>query len=286
MRMCKRLMPAFAALWLVALAACDQDEEPARTGEAAEQPEDDGPAAETDDGTPEASGRADAPPEPDGPVGVIEGRIVLSGEAPERVPLQRGSDPVCAQSDMLTESVVTGDDGGLKDVFVRVDGGDEDLRAPAPDGPVVVDQEACMYRPRVQGAVTGQTLRVKNSDSTLHNVRGREMTLGGTVGSTLYNLAQPAGAPAIEQGVGDVDVVELGCDMHAWMQAFVVVSDHPYFATTGEQGRFRIENVPTGSFELSTWHPHYGEKREEITVEEAATVEIEITYDAEADDPA
>ena len=46
----------------------------------------------------------------------------------------------------------------------------------APATPVVIDQQDCMYTPRVVGLVAGQKLAVKNSDNTFHNVHG---TLAG-----------------------------------------------------------------------------------------------------------
>lgn len=286
-----RLPLAAAAAFVVAGPACDRDggEAPESRGGEPEAADEAVQAADPEarEGAPDPEAAEAAPaPEPEGPVGAIEGRVELEGEPPERVPLRRGSDPYCDQTEALSETVVTGDEGGLVDAFLRVEGEAEELVAtPAPEEPVVVDQRECMYRPRVQGAVAGQTLRVENSDETLHNVRGRELAPGGEPGATLYNLAQPASAPAIEEPIEDGDVIELGCDMHAWMRAFVVISEHPYFATTGETGEFRIEGVPTGTYELASWHEHYGEKREEITVEEGETAEIELAYDAEADAP-
>jgi plastocyanin len=261
-----------AVAWLVvASGACDRN-----TGEPPERAVAEGEA-------PRAEAPAPEPYVPEGPLGAIEGRVVLEGDAPERVPLRRGSDPFCARTEMLSETVVASADGGLQDVFVRVHG--EELKAPPSREPVVIDQTECMYRPRVQGAVAGQTLRVKNSDATLHNVHAREMTLERGAGPTLYNLAQPAGSGDIEQPIAASEVLELRCDLHSWMRAFVIVSDHPHFATTEEDGRFRIDNVPVGTYELQLWHELYGAKTVEVIVEEGETAEVELSYDAEADRP-
>lgn len=286
-------LAAAAVAGLLALAGgCDRDDdEPApsaATGDettSVEGGDGDGAGAEGAAGDEDGEGAA-APPAPDGPAGAIEGRVVLEGDAPERIPLRMGSDPFCDREEVLTETVVTGEDGGLRDVFVRVGGDDADLEGPVPDQPVVIDQEACMYRPRVQGAVAGQTLRVKNSDATLHNVHGRYLSQGGEPGQSLYNRAQPEGAPPIEEPIeAGGDVVELGCDMHRWMRAFVVISDHAYFDTSGQRGAFRIENVPVGTYEVEAWHEHYGVKEAEVEVEEDAAAEVEIVYDAEGDAP-
>ena len=263
-----------AAVFAMGASGCDRNSgEPPDRAAAAESAAQGGESAEPE---PE-------PYVPEGPMGSIEGRIALDGEAPERVKLRRGSDPFCDRTEMLTETVVTSDDGGLANAFVRVAG--DDLAAPVPGEPVVIDQTECMYRPRVQGGVAGQTLRVKNSDDTLHNVHARELELDRGSAQTLYNLAQPAGSGDIEQPIAASEVLELRCDLHSWMRAFVIVSDHPHFATTGEDGRFRIDDVPTGTYELEVWHELYGSKSTEITVGEGETAQVELAYDAEADRP-
>ena len=50
-------------------------------------------------------------------------------------------------------------------------------------------------------------------------------------------------------------VVALGCNVHDWMVAYVLVVDTPYFAKTGANGRARIANVPAGPYRLRLWHP-------------------------------
>lgn len=271
----RRVFAAALALAMAVVAGCNRN-----AGEPEERGAPDPTASEPESVQPQSE------PEhfvPEGPLGALEGRVVLEGEAPDRVPLRRGSDPFCAQTEMLSETVVTSDDGGLEYVFVRVAG--DGLKAPVLETPVVIDQADCMYRPRVQGGMKGQTLRVRNSDATLHNVHARGTTLDRGTAQTLYNLAQPAGSGDIEQPIAASEVLELRCDLHSWMRAFVIVSDHPYFATTSEGGRFRIENVPVGTYQLETWHELYGSKTVEVTVREDETTELELAYDAEADRP-
>ena len=70
------------------------------------------------------------------------------------------------------------------------------------------------------------------------------------------------------------------------MQGYVVVSDNPYFATSGEDGRFTIEKAPVGTYELQAWHEMYGIKTAKVTVEEGKAATVDFTYDAEADKPA
>lgn len=252
------------------------------------------PACSKDDGAPagdqptetaEPAEPATAEPErPSGPSGSIQGRVTLSGDAPEMPTLQRGADPVCAEKEMKAETILVGDDGGLANVVVRVLPGTVD--GWVPKEPVVVDQVDCMYRPRVQGAVRGQTLQVANSDPTMHNVHARTLEKGKRQGTeTIVNRAQPAGIPPIQIPIEDQDVVKLKCDSHGWMAAYVVVSDNPYFAVSGDDGRFTLEGVPVGEHQVEAWHEFFGVKSGTVTVAEDGAATIDFGYDVKADDP-
>ena len=48
--------------------------------------------------------------------------------------------------------------------------------------------------------------------------------------------------------------IKIKCDVHSWMKAYVSVFDHPYFAVTDDSGRYQIENVPIGNYEVVAWH--------------------------------
>ena len=94
---------------------------------------------------------------------------------------------------MKEEEVVVGPGGGLKNVVVRIKPRASPAATTRPPRPAVVDQSACMYRPRVQGIVAGQTLQIKNSDQTLHNIHGYKGA------STLFNQAEIPGMAPISQ---------------------------------------------------------------------------------------
>jgi hypothetical protein len=139
----------------------------------------------------------------------------------------------------------------------------------------VVDQSACMYRPRVQGIQLGQPLQIKNSDMTLHNVHGYKGA------STLFNQAEIPGMPPMTKQLTSADeIVKLKCDVHPWMTAYVLVSSHPFFAVTGDDGSFKITGLPAGSYTVEAWHERYGAKSAEIAV--AADKPAETAFQFEA----
>ena len=56
--------------------------------------------------------------------------------------------------------------------------------------------------------------------------------------------------------------VQVRCDVHPWMLAWVGVCSNPFFAVTDESGRFAISGLPPGSYELVAYHPKIHGKTE------------------------
>jgi plastocyanin len=192
--------------------------------------------------------------------GTITGTVKLTGTPPEMAMTKRQADPYCAKTPMKEEEVVVGAGGALKNVVVRVTKGVTGHYEP-PATSAVVDQSACMYRPRVQGIVLGQPVEIKNSDQTLHNIHGYKGA------STLFNKAEIPGQPAMVQQFKDADqIVKLKCDVHPWMTGYVLVSSHPFFAVTGDDGSFKIPGLPPGNYTVEAWHERFGAKTAEVTV--------------------
>ncbi len=187
-------------------------------------------------------------------------------------PLKLGVDPICAGAPSHDEQVVVRE-GRLANVFVRL------VDAPAqppPSDRVVIDQVSCVFRPRVQGAVHGQPMEIRNGDRTLHNVHG----YAGN--STLFNYAQPASAPSVERAVPEgARVIKLKCDVHPWMTAYVLVNDNSYFAVTGTDGTFAIEGIPAGTYGVEAWHERFGVKAAKVTLREGETARVGFSYSPE-----
>jgi len=246
---------------LTAVSACDESPEPV-TPAAAPQA---APA-----GKPEAP--VAVPSVPQGPTGSLRGTVTFKGVAPTPTTMAFSSDPACEGMER-TEQSVRVKNGRLENALVRVRGEVKGQPA-APVQPAVIDQHQCTYLPRVQGAVAGQPMVIKNSDGTLHNVRG----YAGA--KSVFNVAQPPMAKAMERPLpADVEVIRLKCDIHSWMTAWVVVNPNPYFATTNAEGSFDIEDVPVGTYTLEAWHEVLGTKTAQVTVKEGqqATVSFEFS---------
>jgi plastocyanin len=192
--------------------------------------------------------------------GTVTGTVLFAGTPPPRKAIVRDSDPVCAKTKGQTEDIVVGEHGGLRDVLVRVVGVKGKFKVP--DAPVVIAQHDCRYEPRVSGVLVGQQVAIHNGDPTYHNVRG---AIGA---KTIFNMSQPQGDPDIKKDAATRpgEVLALHCDVHAWMQAWAVTVDNPYFVVTGDDGTFALAGVPPGAYTLEAWHPTLGVVSAKIVV--------------------
>ena len=207
--------------------------------------------------------------------GVIEGRLRLAGPAPANPIIRMGADPMCSRQysgrRAVQEFVVRSADGGLANALVDLQGKFPATTAIA--DPVTLDQRGCLYAPRVLGMQVGQTLQIKNSDSLLHNVHSLS-TRGNT-----FNVSQPQAGMVYKVQLKNPDVImRIKCDVHSWMTAYIGVEPHPYFATSGENGAFRIAGVPAGRYSIRAWHERYGQLTQAVTVKAGQTSTIELGY--------
>lgn len=207
--------------------------------------------------------------------GTITGHVTLAGTPPGNPVIRMGMDPKCADMNrgrmVIQEEALVARDGSVGNVFVRLEG--TFPQPPVPSAPVVIDQRACVYGPRVVGVRVGQTLQIRNDDDLLHNVHS------SSVSSNSFNVGQPKAGLVFAFTPRTPEVmVKLGCDVHRWMTAFVGVMAHPYFAVTDSSGRFTIANVPAGTYTLKTWHERFGESSTSVTVKIGAAVVADISY--------
>jgi len=207
--------------------------------------------------------------------GTIKGHVKLTGKLPGNPVIRMGMDPKCAQANrgtrVIQEFVAATIDGSLANVFVRLQG--TFPQTPVPAEPVVLDQRACVYHPRVIGVRVGQTLQVKNSDDWMHNVHGLS-----AVGND-FNASEPkAGMVQSFKLKNEEVMLHIKCDIHSWMTTYVGVVTNPYFAVSNDGGNFEIANVPPGSYTILTWHERYGPLKQTVRVRAGAATTVDFAY--------
>jgi plastocyanin len=214
------------------------------------------------------------PVEAQAATGTIVGHIRLTGPAPANTVIRMGGDPRCSRAGggrRVTQDVVLRSaDGGLANVFVNLDGS---FRAgPPPAEPVTIDQQGCVYIPRVVGARVGQTLQITNSDPTGHNVHSLSKT-------NVFNVSQPVKGMVHKFPLKSAEVMmRIRCDIHSWMISYVGVVSHPYFGVTATDGAFTIARVPAGRHTIRTWHELYGPLTRTVDVRAGQTALVDFAY--------
>ncbi|MEE8143751.1 MAG: carboxypeptidase regulatory-like domain-containing protein [Planctomycetota bacterium] len=165
--------------------------------------------------------------------------------------------------------MVNHDNRGVRYAIVHLSGnGLSGWRSQA--GYLLLDNKSCRFEPHAAVLTVGSTLEVKNSDKILH-------TAHAYFGAT-FNLALPAEGITVKRVLRRAGIVQIRCDNHGWMNAFIRVDRHPFHAVTDSDGRFKIEGVPPGTYTLEWWHERSGPKKQEISVSDQRTTRVELTF--------
>ena len=209
--------------------------------------------------------------------GGVVGKVNLK-ETKQRVrkKLNMASDPVCASKyteAVYSEALMVNDGGTMRNVFVYVSKGAEGKKFDVPEKAAVLDQNGCVYTPRVLGVRAGQKINILNNDGTLHNVHPKPKT------NAEFNQAMPKFMKKKTVSFDKAEVmVPVKCDVHPWMQGFVAVMDHPYYGVTGDGGAFELKGLPAGNYTITAWHEVFGSQTQEVTVKDGESASAEFTY--------
>jgi plastocyanin len=140
---------------------------------------------------------------------------------------------------------------------------------PPPEKPVVMDQQNLVFVPHVLPVLAGTTVSFHNSDEVQHNVFTPDECAGEF---NLGSWGKDGSKDQVFKSPGCTAVML--CNVHPEMEAYVVVLENPYYGITDEEGSFRIEGVPAGTYQMRAWNKRLKADSQEITVGDEDTVEV------------
>lgn len=141
---------------------------------------------------------------------------------------------------------------------------------PAAAKPTDIEQIARQFEPYVSAVRTGASVRFPNSDSVQHHVYSL---------SPAKKFELPLHKPGKAETIvfDQPGVVAVGCNIHDWMSAYVVVVDSAWFAVTPADGAAKIVGVPPGRYRAEIWHPRLAANdKREVVVSDAAAAPVAI----------
>jgi plastocyanin len=133
---------------------------------------------------------------------------------------------------------------------------------------VPVDQRNLKFIPHTIIILRGTTADFLNSDQVAHNVYWPSISGDKQLRRNL-TVVSPNQKKSFQ--FNDLGAAQILCNFHPDMVAYVVVVPTPYFALTGNDGTFTIQNVPPGTYTLKTWSEEGKPTTQTITVTDATT---------------
>jgi plastocyanin len=132
---------------------------------------------------------------------------------------------------------------------------------------VITQRDAC-FHPHVLPLPVGTTVEWPNHDDIYHNVFSMSEPNSFDLG--LYK------DPIIKSNKFDhPGRVDVFCSIHTKMSCIILVLRNPYFASVDKAGKYRIENVPAGTYKIRAWHERVPAKSEDVVVPETGEVHMD-----------
>src|SRR5207253_8126304 len=135
-------------------------------------------------------------------------------------------------------------------------------------GRAVMDQRNETFVPHILAITTGTTVDFPNSDRIYHNVFSFSKTKSFDLGR--YAVGHSESVRFDRPGI-----VRVFCDIHSHMSAFILVFSHPFFAVTDDEGRYRIDGVPPGTYTVIAWNDRASFEPKTVTVPDGAVAPLD-----------
>jgi plastocyanin len=136
------------------------------------------------------------------------------------------------------------------------------------EGRAIMDQRNETFVPRLLAIMAGTTVDFPNSDVIFHNVFSLSRTKP-------FDLGRYAAGRSKSVRFDHPGIVRVFCEIHSHMSAYILVFAHPYYSVTDPEGRFRLDNVPPGTYTVTVWNETVPRDSREVRVpDEGGDVEV------------
>jgi hypothetical protein len=191
--------------------------------------------------------------------GSIEGQIIYKGPVQTRKIIPNKDVEVCGG--IRDEPLIrVGPDQAVENAVVYLADVAKGKTWPAETKkPAELDNLKCRFVPDVQ-VIRAGPLVVINSDPILHNTHGYYGN------RTAFNMALPNQGQRIPTELTRTGTVRIDCDAHGWMEGWIYAVDNPYYAITGADGKFKITDVPPGTYKMVAVQSFTGPNELSVTV--------------------
>lgn len=200
--------------------------------------------------------------------GTITGKITYNGPIKTKTVLPTKDKDVCG-GPRKQKLVERNSEGEVKSAVVYLKNVATGKAWPMLDEKPVVTNFKCRFEPRIQIVRRGK-FDIVNRDPVLHNTHGYYGK------RTAFNVAMPLENSRVTKLLRSPGIVRVDCDAHGWMLGWIQVVVNPYYAMSGDDGSFTIENVPPGDYTLVVWQEQLGETEMAVTVKANVTTDTPI----------
>lgn len=232
------------------------------------------------------------------PAGEISGKVTLNGTPPAEIKITLDATSAKLRPNGLTtRHYVVSSNGGLANVFVCIKAGLSNCAFKPSTNPVAMEFRGAQFEPYVIAVWTNQPVRFRNNDPMLQNCH----VTPRAPGNREFNFAMPNRTATVKEAWYQAAIrflmrrprpligsnrafpvpepfIRVKCDVHPWEFGYICVVDHPFFAVTDTNGRFKFPaGLPPGRYVVEARHLKAGAVTQEVVLGRGEKKMVEFT---------
>ena len=169
--------------------------------------------------------------------------------------------------------------GGLQDTVVAILGIKKGKPFPQKMKSLLLDR--CRSDQYVIGIKNGENILVENTDPIRHEIATYEFY--GAHRRQTSNKRVPASTSQIRSTFAHPDTEEfiIKCNLHPFLQTQGLMVTNPYYTVSDAEGRFSIQDIPPGTYEVMAWHPFVPVQKGTVTIQSGQVAQIDFSFRGE-----